>query len=265
MRFNKQILDPKNVYIERGDMVGRANEAFAVAVPGYADDKKKISDALKLLTNQIVELQNAGKNVTVADQMAREIGWLRKYTANWTRAYKRLADLKELLGDLSKIPPGQDAEGSWGPGCSERYRKLESTVDELQAIDPRTPGLKPLVFMNPYQDPKGLLAELYRLQITDIGKNLVNYRDELGSLQSSISQLFFKDGLRDSFNDAHLGFDITEELIVNYSDYLEQTQHPRTGYWGPWYRFDGQLIRVQDLSFTFTLSAIAAVTLPAGR
>jgi len=42
-------------------------------------------------------------------------------------------------------------------------------------------------------EPKWLLADLiaadYRHQ-----KNLANYRDELGSVQSSLSQLIFKDG-----------------------------------------------------------------------
>ena len=32
---------------------------------------------------------------------------------------------------------------------------------------------------------------------------------------------------------------------------MRQTQHPRTGYWGPWYRIGGKLLIVQDLSFTF--------------
>jgi len=49
-------------------------------------------------------------------------------------------------------------------------------------------------------------------------------------------------------------------MTQNYSDYLEQTQHPRTGYWGPWYRFDDELIRVQTCHSLSTSSAIAAAT-----
>ncbi|MFO1161321.1 MAG: hypothetical protein U1E60_20965 [Reyranellaceae bacterium] len=251
MPFNKMVLDPAQAYIERGDMVARANDAFAAAVPGYAVEKKQIADALKPLTDQIVALEAAGKDITVADQMAREVGWLRKYTADFARARARLADLRALLADLPSIPFGQDAEGSWGPGCTEPYRKLEATVDQLQAIDPSTPGLRPLLFMKRWQEPKRLLSELWRLQVTDIAVTKVNCRDELGSVQSSISQLFFKDGLRESINAAGLGFEIDDALVLNYADYLEQTQHPRTGYWGPWYRFDGELFRVQDLSFTY--------------
>jgi hypothetical protein len=42
-------------------------------------------------------------------------------------------------------------------------------------------------------------------------------------------------------------------LETVYADSLAQTQHPRTGYWGPWYRFSNRLVMVQDLSFTFHL------------
>ncbi|WP_342361823.1 hypothetical protein [Terrarubrum flagellatum] len=46
-------------------------------------------------------------------------------------------------------------------------------------------------------------------------------------------------------------FPIGEQLENAYADFMRQTQHPRTGYWGPWYRMGGKLFIVQDLSFTF--------------
>jgi hypothetical protein len=252
MPFNKLVQQPENDYIERGDMVARANEAFAAVVPGYADTKERISADLNLLTDRIAEMEKAGQDITVADQMAREIGWFRKYTADWAAAEQRIDRLKDLLAGSISIPNAQDDDGSFGPGCTIPYRMLEPTVDELQIKDLTDPSLKPLKFMARYQNPKWLLSELYRLQITDIKTNKVNYRDELGSLQSSLSQLMFKDGLRETLNNnPRLGFQISQDMLDVYSDFLEQTQHPRTGYWGPWYRFDDELIRVQDLSFTF--------------
>jgi hypothetical protein len=44
---------------------------------------------------------------------------------------------------------------------------------------------------------------------------------------------------------------VKPELEQTFLDFFEQTQHPRTGYWGPWYRFGSELYMVQDLSFTF--------------
>ncbi|SEF14931.1 hypothetical protein SAMN05444161_9114 [Rhizobiales bacterium GAS191] len=47
-----------------------------------------------------------------------------------------------------------------------------------------------------------------------------------------------------------IGFNLIR-LSETYSVFLDQTQHPRTGYWGPWYLIDGRLFQLHDLSFTF--------------
>jgi hypothetical protein len=80
-----------------------------------------------------------------------------------------------------------------------------------------------------------------------------NHRDELGATQTAFSQLIFKDNLRALFDDSamKLGFRISENLECSYLDFIRQTQHPRTGYWGSWYRIDNRLFMVQDLSFTY--------------
>jgi hypothetical protein len=99
--------------------------------------------------------------------------------------------------------------------------------------------------------PRWTLDYLYRLQTTDIQSTGQNNRDELAAVQSALSQLIFKDGLRDLLQHPELGVSISPTLDASYADYLAQTQHPRTGYWGPWYRFGDELFMVQDLSFTF--------------
>jgi hypothetical protein len=80
----------------------------------------------------------------------------------------------------------------------------------------------------------------------------MNQRDELGALKTALSQLIFKDSIRSVLEEhPELRFNISPELEAHYTDYLKQTQHPGTGYWGPWYRIGGRLLMVQDLSFTF--------------
>jgi len=101
--------------------------------------------------------------------------------------------------------------------------------------------------MERFKDARAVLDHLYRLQITDIRANGRNERDELGAVQSALSQLIFKDELRETLKEnPALGFTISDELEAIYGDYLQLTQHPRTGYWGPWYRFSGRLVMVQD-------------------
>lgn len=64
--------------------------------------------------------------------------------------------------------------------------------------------------------------------------------------------MIFKDELRETLKEnPALGFAIPDELEAIYGDYLQLTQPPRTGYWGPWHRFSDRLVMVQDLSFTF--------------
>jgi hypothetical protein len=43
-------------------------------------------------------------------------------------------------------------------------------------------------------DPKELPATVHRLQISDVARTGRNYRSELGSIESAMSQLLFKNG-----------------------------------------------------------------------
>jgi len=126
--------------------------------------------------------------------------------------------------------------------------KLEPTVEMLQKSGIQPAQLKPLRFMADFKDPKWLANYLHRLQISDIAASGRNERAELGAVQTAMSQLICKDELRELLQSPSLDFSISDEMEIGYLDYLRQTQHPRTGYWGPWYRFGGRLFAVQDLS-----------------
>jgi hypothetical protein len=186
-----------------------------------------------------------------SEQILAEAQWLLNYTEAWERASLRLDTLEKSLANKKQPGPTQDQDGSWGGCCIEWYRKLEPTVDALQMSDLEMSKVKRLSFMARLLDPGRTLAYLYRLQISDIAATGRNNRDELGAVQSALSQLIFKDDLRARLADPKLGFVVSEELEDVYIDYLEQTQNARTGYWGPWYRFGDELVMVQDLSFTF--------------
>ncbi len=238
-----------NPFIDRDDILAKIRAAFTARDPQYATRRAELKKRLGPLAARLEQLQGSGHPMNCADQIRLEVQWLLNYRADWDRAARRLDDLETSLADTEQPAATQGEDGSWG-GCStEWYRKLEPTVDALQGVP--SAGFKRLLFMQQLSDPARLLDYLYQLQISNIAKTGINNRDELGAVQSALSQLIFKDQLRDLLADNDLGFSVTPDLEATYVDYLAQTQHPRTGYWGPWYRFDDRLVPVQDLSMTF--------------
>ena len=248
----------ENPYIDRDDLLGLIRAEFVAYGNGHGQDYKKLrSDLLGKLKEPgdiITRRQHDGKPAACAYQIWLELGWLAKYCTDWDKADARLADLTKVMANLDQdqIDPSQsDVDGSWGGCISEWYRKLEPTIDALQLLSDNE-EVGPLTFIAPLKDARATLDRLWQLQISDIRTTGRNNRDELGAMQTALSQLIFKDDLRDLLKDRpKLGFDITPELEAIYGDFLGQTQHPRTGYWGPWYRIGGKLLQVQDLSFTF--------------
>lgn len=248
----------QNPYIDRDDLLTMIRAEFVAYGNAHGQDYKKLrSDLLAKLAgpgNIIAQRQHDGKPAACAYQIWLELGWLAKYCTDWDKADARLGDLTKAMAtiDQDRVDPPQSAiDGSWGGCISEWYRKLEPTVDALQVL-PDSQKVGPLLFMSPFEKAQATLDGLWRLQISDIRATGRNNRDELGAMQTALSQLIFKDNLRDLFKDRpELGFDVTPALEDIYCDFLGQTQHPRTGYWGPWYRIGGKLLQVQDLSFTF--------------
>ncbi|HMD65520.1 MAG TPA: hypothetical protein VKG22_02575 [Stellaceae bacterium] len=241
-----------NRFIDRDDVLAQIVGEFSARNPAYSDRRRALKQKLAPLADQLNKLQESGHPMGCPEQIMLEVQWLLNYRDDWDRAERRLADLTTGLADIGQAEATQGDDGSWGSCYEEWYRKLEPTVDALQTAGLDASSLKPLLFMQRLEDATAVLDYLYRLQTTDIRANGRNERDELGAVQSALSQLIFKDELRDTLKETPaLGFTISDELEALYGDYLKQTQHPRTGYWGPWYRFSDRLVMVQDLSFTF--------------
>lgn len=240
-----------NPYIARDDIIKEIRAAFTRRDPRYPDKRAYLDGKAGELQTRIATRERAGEAMTCSQQKLDEAVWLVHYTDDWRRAETELAAAETSLdADQSHAGRQDPADGSWGACCGEWYRKLEPTVDALQSgIDPTT--VAPLAFMARLAKTPSVMAYLWRLQITDIDGSGVNCRDELGAVQTALSQLLFKDELHALFTEHDLGFRFAPDLEAAYRDYLAQTQHPRTGYWGPWYRFQDELVMPQDLSFTF--------------
>jgi hypothetical protein len=239
-------------FVDWQQIVDLVNAAFIARTPGYIGERGDRRKKLKTLTTRIDGIESKGTPLPRSQLIAMEAKWLINYTHDWARADARLRDLAASIDKPQPAELSQDDEGSWGGCCTEFYRRLEPTVDTLQTVGLDTGTLKPLTFLSCLEDPRGIRSYLHDLQTTDILKTGRNNRDELGAVQSALSQLIFKDQLRALFSSASgLGVEISDDLEIAYLDYLRQVQHPRTGYWGPWYQFDGRLYMLQDVSFTY--------------
>lgn len=244
-----------NPFIERDELLKLIRTEFAARDPHYNEQRNKYGAALEAPAKEIAERQRNAEPAACAYQVLLEAQWLVNYGSEWPRVEQLIGKLKTVLADAAHdtINPPQADDGSWAGCIVEPYRKLEPTVDALQELADDAHA-KPLAFIADLKlgDAKAVLDRLWRLQTSDIRGTGRNNRDELGATQTALSQLIFKDNLRSLLRDRPaLGFDISPMLEADYGDYLRQTQHPRTGYWGPWYRMSGQLLQVQDLSFTY--------------
>ena len=237
--------------LHRTDVRDLIHGGFLRFDPDYDAKRGPLKLRLGVLAARLDAQQAAGNPMRCSDEIRDEAAWLCNYRSEWSRLSDRLDDLERSLGVSDQGDPTQEPDGSWSPCATEFYRKLDRTVDELQSPRLDVAGIRPLTFLRRLSDPETLQGYLWRLQTSDVAVTGRNDRDELGAVQSALSQLFYKDELRALLDDPRLGFPVTPELEAAYADFMRQTQHPRTGYWGPWYRDGDRLTMVQDLSFTF--------------
>ena len=237
------------------EIADRIHAAWLQADPDYDKSRRPLKTRLNDLGGRVDQLQAAGHNVDCSQQHRLEAKWLINYTADWPRAQAMLDTLEASLKIIDQPPLAQDAEGSWGPCTVEWYRKLEPTVDALQLDNIGSTELKPLRFMQRLLDGDWVGARLRELQRSDIKRTKRNNRDELGAMQTAMSQLIFKQQLTHLFHFHRvLQFEIGAALKQQYDTYIQDGQNAGTGYWGPTYLFDGSEVPVQDLSFTFHIA-----------
>ena len=97
---------------------------------------------------------------------------------------------------------------------------------------------------------EALISYLYGLQISRIARTGVYEREELGAVEGALSQFLFKEKLRSILQVNGAAF-MDQEYVNAYSRFLDDTQDPISGYWGPWIMSEGELFRTADLSQTF--------------
>ncbi len=235
------------------DILQKINADWLFRDPGRDLKRDTLWARLTPISNRI-----DARSQPVSTLISAEAGWLLNYTEDWPRANAIIdaleASLEESPQELEQCP-----DGSWGPGCTEWYRKLEPTYMELMTdkyiegprIDP-PPG--PLTFIANLKDWNVVRAYLDGLRTSDISRTGRNNRDEFGAVMTALSLLIYNPDLKKVLKKyPELKFELSEDWKLNYQKYLKDLQNKFTGCWGPSYRFHGhaEVMEAQDLTFTF--------------
>ena len=237
------------------DILPRINTDWNFRDRAYDLKRAAIKARANYLKGRIVEARQP-----LSVQIASEAGWLANYTEDWPRASAVLDALERSLkvrhqGEIEQCP-----DGSWGPGYTEWYRKLEPTFlelmkDKYRSPKPVTPKPKKLVFMKRLENWDYVESYLHGLRTSDIGRTGRNNRDEFGAVMTALSQFVYNDDLKQALKNykRDLDFELDEQWRLNYEQFLKDVQNKFTGCWGPSYRFHDQseIVEAQDLSFTF--------------
>lgn len=250
-------------YVDRRDILALLNGEFARFDSTYVDTKRIAAGEVDELSDRLQSIQkDRGIPLFRSARILDEATWLLHYTADWGRLHRRLHDLERSLREVEFDAVDQRSlvagpDGGFGAGTTTLFAKLEATADALQRADAAPPAAP--LFLKPLLRPERLLAYLHDLLVSDIARVGLNQRLELGSVESSILQFLRKPVLRATLLHPVLWDGVSPEdaedglqrLDDTFSDFIDQSQHPRTGYWGPWYRVDDGLIKLHDLSYTF--------------
>ncbi|WP_259782670.1 hypothetical protein [Aestuariispira ectoiniformans] len=218
---------------------------------------KRLSGYLEKLqraARNIQRLDEAGIATHASQQLFIHAKWLSKYTAYWSRLDALLERLESsfLEFDQDYVANQSPYDGSWGWHYKEFHHKFDATIGRLHELEERQAAPQfALDFLEPVSTRNKMIEYLERLRVSDIAATGRNQRDEFGAVLTCLGQICFKSGLRNYVQQHVKGIDLDQDYIDSFREFLDQSQNPETGYWGPWYKSNGRIHRYDDLSFTF--------------
>jgi hypothetical protein len=192
--------------------------------------------------------------------MIIEAEWLLNYTAEWPKLDRQLEAIERSLATKDQsFALRQTLDGSWGACYRAWFEKIDGTVDFLGDLpasgDGRPPRLQyPFEILQKINSSQVLIPYLYRLQVSQIAKTGIYEREELNALEGALSQLLFKENLR-TLLQANGALFIDQQYVDAYRRFLDDTQDPILGYWGPCIMAGREIIRAADLSQTYHIIA----------
>jgi hypothetical protein len=246
--------------LEKLDVRALITGEFERYDPAYLTHKSLRKKRLDVLKRNLVSSEESGKALHCSRRMAAEAEWLLDYTAEWPKLDQQLAAIEHSLANKDQdFALQQTADGSWGACFDAWFQKLDATVDFLGDL-PKADGGHPRGPLNPFEilrkidSSEVLIGYLQRLQLSQIAKTGVYQREELNAVEGALSQLLFKEKLR-TLLQAHGASFIDEAYVEAYRRFLDDTQDPILGYWGPWITSGDQIVRTADLSQTYHIVA----------
>ncbi|TXL70149.1 hypothetical protein FHP25_36115 [Vineibacter terrae] len=218
---------------------------------------KRYAPTFDKIQKTILERQARGETLTCSTQILTELAWLIQYTNETARVDKRLEDLRRSL----KLPPERQRaallqspdDGSWGGCYEEWFLRVYASADPLKqlAVQGARPAY-PLKFLERVDSGEKLAAYARSLLVSDVGRNGRNQRKEMNLGLSALSQMLFLPELAYLFEPSWQ----RDRVAQGLKDFMDhEWQDPETGYWGPWYKIDGKLVKTEDLSITFHIAS----------
>jgi hypothetical protein len=229
--------------------------------PSYLEHQANFGDRLTRLGKQLGEIQAAGHPMECSNEIYLEAKWLHRYTTYWNELKERLDDLEKSMNDLDQNSATQQSPetGLWGACYHRSFFKVEATMLALIQLESMGEAPRFSIEMPPPLETFASAFNHFRsLLISDVARNGVDNRGELGNLSTVASLAYFKAYLQSYLRDV-AGLPRNEggpgvkaqENSQAFAKFIEAWQDPNTGYWGAWYSSGGRLYKTADLSFTF--------------
>jgi hypothetical protein len=210
---------------------------------------------------RLFDLQGQGHSMACSAQILNETRWILNSTAQFARADKNLWLLSISLGHPQQdfALNQDDHAGDWGICYDEPFKKLDPMITALNELartrTPPTHGALAFLVQEHMSSPRAMTDYLTRIRISDIAREGINRRDELGAVAAVLSELLFKQDLRDYMQRYIAGGDNFSRFAETFKNFIVEWQDPKTGFWGPWYRSGSQILKGRDLSFTYHIIA----------
>jgi hypothetical protein len=212
-------------------------------------------DRLQGLQERVKARQRQGADAPCSTQILLEARWLLNYTNQAERLARTIDSLERSLAvDDQSFANERDEEGAAGRCFTEWFFKLGASLDQLTiALAEGRPRFDhKLTYLDRVRSPERLVAYLKSLLVSEQSIDGVDRRKELNLSVTALAQFLliprYEARRRELVEQGWLAPGLPEALTT----FLDETwQDAGTGYWGAWYKIDGNLARTRDLSITF--------------
>ncbi len=226
--------------------------------PAYPQNHAARVVRLDSLAHTLFDREAAGEDLDCSRQLFVEAKWLVKYTAWWSKIDARLDELEGsfAIEDQSFADDMSPIDQLWGRCNQAEFIKLEATLEELFVLADRFQLPRETVRTEDWlETPEDYRNYLESLVIGEPAISGEDHRSRLGSITGILSAAYKKPKLI-GFIRLATGRPVPEDvqqdaLQQTFMDFVDRWQDPETGYWGAWYRYNDQIYRTADLSYTY--------------